>query len=136
MLENLFVGPVVSLPKLVLTEDVWTVQELRIAISRLQLKKSPDQCGVFAKLLQHVPEDFLTALLRIYNSVLQDGEVPDCWRTTCFHMLPKKLRAMHTSDFKPIANLRLLYKVFADTILVVSSIQLTPINPKKNMDSA
>ena len=118
MLENLFVGPMVSLPKpVVLTEDVWTAQELRIAIGRLQLKKSPDQCGVSAELLQHVPEEFLTALLRIYNSVLEDGEVPDCWRTTCFHMLPKKMRAMHASDFRPIANLRLLYKVFAHLIL-------------------
>ena len=118
MLENLFVGPVVSLPKpVVLTEDVWTVQELRIAIGRLRLKKSPDQCGVSAELLQHVPEEFLMALLQTYNSVLEDGEVPDCWRTTCFHMLPKKLRAMHASDFRPIANLRLLYKVFAYLIL-------------------
>ena len=108
----------VSLPKpVVLTEDVWTVQELRIAIGRLQLKKSPDQCGVSAELLQHVPEEFLRALLQIYKSVLEDGEVPDCWRTTCFHMLPKKLRAMHASDFRPIANLRLLYKVFAYLIL-------------------
>ena len=101
----------------VLTEDIWTVLELRIAIGRLQLKKSPDQCGVSAELLQHVPEGFLTALLRIYNSVLEDGEVPDCRRTTCFHMLPKKLRAMHATDVRPIANLCLLYKVFAYLIL-------------------
>jgi len=113
-LENLFVGPVVSLPKpVVLTEDVWTTQELRIAIVRLQLKKSPDQCGVFAELLQHVPEEFLKALLPIYNSVLDDGEVPDWWRTTSFHMLPKKLRAMHAGDCRPIATLRLLDTVFA-----------------------
>ena len=59
----------------------------------------------------------MTALLRIYNSALEDGVVPDCWRTTCFHMLPKKIRAMHVSDFRPIANLRLLYKVFAYLIL-------------------
>ena len=66
MLENLFVGPVISLPKpVVLTEDVWTVQELRIAIGRLRLKKTPDQCGVSAELLQHVPEEFLMALLQI-----------------------------------------------------------------------
>ena len=44
MLENMFGGPLVSLPKpVVLTEDVWTMQELRIAIGRLQLRKSPDQ---------------------------------------------------------------------------------------------
>ena len=64
------------------------------------------------------------ALLQIYNSVLEDGEVPDCWRTTCFHMLPKKLRAMHASDFRPIANLRLLYKVFA--YLILGRIEHTP----------
>ena len=118
MLENLFVGPLISLPKPVaLTEDAWTMQDLRVAIGRLQLKKSPDQCGVSAELLRHVPEEFLTALLRFYNSALEDGVVPDCWRTTCFHMLPKKIRAMHVSDFMPIANLRLLYKVFAYLIL-------------------
>ena len=66
MLKSLFVGPLVPLPKpVVLTEDVWNVQELRIAIGRLQLKKSPDQCGAPAEVLQHVPEEFLTDLLRI-----------------------------------------------------------------------
>ena len=105
MLENLFVGPVVALPKPVaLSEDTRTMQDLRIAICRLQLKESPDQCGVSAELLQHVPDEFLTALLRTYKSALEDGIVPDCWRTTSFQMLPKKLRAMHASDFRPIAS--------------------------------
>ena len=55
--NNLFVGALVSLPKpVVLTEDVWTMQELRVAIGRLRSKKSPDQCGVPADVLQHVPE--------------------------------------------------------------------------------
>ena len=118
MLENLSVGPLISLPKpFALTEDAWTMQDLRIAIGMLQLQKSPDQCSVSAELLRHVPEEFLTALLRFYNSALEDEVVPDCWRTTCFHMLPKKIRAMHVSAFRPIANLRLLYKVFAYLIL-------------------
>ena len=49
-----------------------------------------------------------------------------CWRMGKFQIAGgqpvsiccrKKLRAMHASDFKPIANLRLLYKVFAYLIL-------------------
>ena len=40
--------------------------------------------------------------------------VTDCWRTTCFHMLPNTLRALHKSYFTPIANLR---KVFAYLVL-------------------
>ena len=52
---------------------------------------------------------FLTALLRIYNSTSEDGAVADCWRTTCFHTLPKTLRALQESYFTPIANLRTVF---------------------------
>ena len=52
---------------------------------------------------------FLTALLQIYNSTSEDGAVADCWRTTCFHTLPKTLRALHKSYFTPIANLRTVF---------------------------
>ena len=93
MLDNLFVGPVVSLPKpVVLTEDDWTVQQLRIAIGRLQLKKSPDQRGVSAGLLQHIPEEFLRAFasnLRVRvggwgsSRLLADNLFSTCCRTKC-----------------------------------------------------
>ena len=56
----------------------------------------------------------LSALFRIYNSALEDGVVPG---TTCLHMLPKKIRAMHASAFRLVANFRLLYKAFAYCIL-------------------
>ena len=48
----------------------------------------------------------------------------------------EKIRAMHASDFRPIANIRTLYKVFAYFIFGASNIHLTSINPKNNMDSA
>lgn len=95
-LETLFVRPLISLPKPVVLEDIWTLQDLQIAICGLHVRKSPDQCGV-AALLQHVPQKLLTALLRIYNSAS--------------HMSPQKLRAMHATDVQPIANARLLYNL-------------------------
>ena len=125
------------------------MQELRIAIGRLQLRKSPDQCGVFAGLLQHVPEKFLMTLFRIYNSALEDEEVPDCWRTTCFHMLPKKLCAMHASDFKPysvsaqVFPLARVYSLWVPSVMPIAKehmeafkdgstqIQFAQENPKK-----
>ena len=39
------------------------------------------------------------------------------WLKTLFTMLPKDLRAEPTTDFRPIANLRLLYKAFAYLLL-------------------
>lgn len=51
------------------------------------------------------------------QSCVGNVEVSYCWRTTWAHMLPTKFRAMHASDFMPIANARMLYKVFAYLLL-------------------
>ena len=65
-----------------------------------------------AELLKHVPHEFLDALLRLYTDVLYTGEPPASWRQNFLTMLPKKLRTKQVTDFRPFANLRLLYKVF------------------------
>ena len=92
------------------------MQELRIAIGRLHLKKPTGSVWRTCKGVRTCPQKMFDGFAWIYHSVLGDGKVPDCWRT-CFHMLPKKLRAMHANDFRPLANLRLLYKVFAYLII-------------------
>ena len=38
---------------------------------------------------------------------------PSCWSRTLFQMLAKTARAQQPSDFRPIANTRMLYKTFA-----------------------
>ena len=48
------------------------------------------------------------------NEILHKGAVPCSWRKT---LLPKSHRARVPADFRPIANLRLLYKVFAYLVL-------------------
>ena len=45
------------------------------------------------------------------------GESRVSWLKTLFTMLPKDVRAKQTTDFRPIANLRLLYKTFAYFLL-------------------
>ena len=118
MLEKLFKGPCeVPLPPLYLSEPFWTIHELKIAIRRLKNDKGGDEVGLTAELLKHVPNEFLDALLRLCNDVLYTGEPPTSWSRTLFTMLPKKLRAKQATDFRPIANLRLLYKTFAYLLL-------------------
>jgi len=51
------------------------------------------------------------------NEALQHGSAPAGWKKTLFTMLPKKTRAKLVTDFRPIANIRLFYKVFAYMIL-------------------
>ena len=99
------------------TETDWTLAELKCACARLKVNKACDESGLAAELLQHVPDEFLVELLRLFNGILQHGSAPAEWKNTSFTMLPKKTRAKLVTDFRPIANIRLFYKVFAYMIL-------------------
>ena len=59
----------------------------------------------------------MNSFLQITNEILHKGVVPSSWRKTLFQMLPKTHRARVPADFRPIANLRILYKVFAYLVL-------------------
>ena len=100
-----------------LDEPLWTCRELTFAIKRLKNNKATDECGLVAEVLRCVPADCLNSLLQIMNEILHKGVVPSSWRKTFFQMLPKTHRARVPADFRPIANLRLLYKVFAYLVL-------------------
>ena len=63
------------------------------------------------------PDDFLNALLLVMREVLTSGNVPSSWQRTFFKMLPKTKAAKSVSDFRPIANVRLLYQLFAYLLL-------------------
>ena len=100
MLEALFVGPFAqpsSLPSIL--DPPWTRADLMQAIKRLKFNKASDDCGLTAELLKAVPEEYLIAMLDVFNSVLRTGQIPASW----------KLHSIQTSDFRPIANIRLFY---------------------------
>ena len=118
MLEALFVGPCQPLQRpMRLTEPRRDLSELRVAIQRLKTGKCGDEVGLTAELLKNVPEEFLSILLALYNNVLFTGERPESWCKTLFSMLPKKTWPLQPADFRPIANIRLLYKTFAYLLL-------------------
>ena len=118
MLENIFSGhPSNPSPPPQLTEADWNLQELQIAIKRMKANKASDECGLVAELLHFAPRNVLCTILNIMNTILRDGEIPCAWRKTLFQMLPKTKQSKVTTDFRPIANIRLMYKIFAYLIL-------------------
>ena len=57
-------------------------------------------------------------MVDLFNHVLFHGDAPVTWRKTFSQRFPKKKhRAILTTVFRPIANIRLLYKTFAYMIL-------------------
>ena len=87
--------------------------ELRKAVARLEANKAADDAGLVAELLHHSPEVMLEALLHLFRKVRLTGKMPETWKQTIFNMLPKTRGAKSTSDFRPIAVDRLLYRTFA-----------------------
>ena len=67
--------------------------------------------------MKYIPTEFSQSVLHLCNQVLYHGMVPLSWKDTVFTMLPKKTRAVQPSDFRPVANTRLFYKVFAYMLL-------------------
>ena len=101
MLAQFFTGPCeVPLRPVELSELFWTIHELRIGIRRLKNDKGGDEAGLTAGLLKHVPNEFLDALLRLYNDVLYTGEAPTSWSRTLFTMLPKKVESKTNDRFQ------------------------------------
>ena len=98
-------------------EQPWTLEELRLAIQRPKLKKSPDETSLTAELLQAAPEEFLAQTLAAFNIILEFGRIRGTWKLTTFSVLPKKPRATQTTDLRRIASSRLFYKVFGYLIL-------------------
>ena len=51
-----------------------------------------------------------------YKRFLENDEADQCWAETVFTLVPKAGDLQHASNWKPIAILRVLYKLFARTI--------------------
>ena len=83
----------------------------------MKVQKSADECGLFAEVLKHVPDSFIDNLVVQSNDLMRTGQVPTDWRKTSFKMLPKNMLAKVPLEYRPVATIRLLYKLFAYMIL-------------------
>ena len=118
MHEKLFTGtPEAPMRPNNLTEEPWTLQEYMGAVAKLKLNKSADECGLVAEVFRYIPTSFAAKILRLYNDLLANGHIPSSWRRTLFTMLAKHRQAPLVTDFRPIASIRLFYKIFAYMIL-------------------
>ena len=114
MPSNLFAGSAVEPERPeVLEDELFTLQELQQAIRALKSNKAANDCGLAAELLHHARQPLLQNLLGLFNHVFTTGDVPSAWRKTFFRILARFPKAKMAGDYRAIASLRLLYKVFA-----------------------
>ena len=92
---------------------MFELKELKAANGRAKLAKAADETGLTAALLGYMPDDICNDLLHMFNHMLFPGGVRAISRKTLFKMLPKTSKPRTTTDFRPIASMRLSYKMFA-----------------------
>ena len=75
--------------------------------------KCADKAGIFMEMIMSGSYCLDMVLVRMFNSLLRYGQFPSEWQTLFFVMLPKPGQPMDVNNWRPIAILSVIYKVFA-----------------------
>jgi hypothetical protein len=89
------------------------LKELRDALKNMKNGRCPDDKGLMCEMFKHAPDEFLNIMLGMFNDILISGQMPGSWRETLFSMLPKTGDRTKVQNWRPIAILRISYKLFA-----------------------
>ena len=102
-----------------------TVDEVRNQIKHLRTNKAADTKGVVAEMLKAGGEIFVQVVAELFDDVLHGGGgVPDQWKVTKLRILFKKGDKKNPDNYRPIALLPILLKVFSRVLLARMSIDL------------
>ena len=92
----------------------FTIEELEVAMKGLKNGRSKDTSGILAEMLKDGGPTLWQTLPNLYNEVLKpDKAAPTQWRRTQFTVLHKSGDARLPHNYRPIAAIPLLYKLFS-----------------------
>ena len=91
----------------------FTLPELEAALKKMKAGKASDSEGIAAEMLKIDCVILRDRILDLLNDVLSSRAVPDDWRRSRLVVLFKKGDPKMPSNYRPIAILPLLYKLFS-----------------------
>ena len=91
----------------------FALSELRAALRRMKPGKAKDSSGIAAEMLKIDCPVLQTMVLDLFNEVLTSRAVPSEWRASKLIVLFKKGDPKLPANYRPIAILPLLYKLFS-----------------------
>ena len=92
---------------------VCTLEELCKVVSRMSKRKCADRAGIIAEMFLYGGDCLLTYLVSFFNDIILTGRVPADWRESFFVLLHKGGPTADPNNWRPIAILRIVYKIFA-----------------------
>jgi len=91
-----------------------TIEELRTALKRMKKGKAKDKAGIVAEMLQADCLELHNLIVDLFTDVLAPQAIPPVeWRETRLVVIYKKGEPQLPSNYRPIALLPILYKLFS-----------------------
>eukprot|EP00973_Karenia_brevis_P062155 8644362-Karenia_brevis.AAC.1 len=89
------------------------MDEFQAALMSMKHNKAADTDNVVVEMIQFGSTLLHESILNEFNKALHSGDFEDSWHTTLFIMLPKTGNLEEVGNWRPIAVLPILYKVFS-----------------------
>eukprot|EP00973_Karenia_brevis_P058488 8145814-Karenia_brevis.AAC.1 len=87
-------------------------EEIKRAAKKMAKKKAGDDRRLVIEMIQNGGPKLFSMLADLFTDILE-GEPPDYWKSTKIRVLFKKGDAQDPANYRPIAMLPILYKLFA-----------------------
>ena len=99
------------------TVKLFKINELNIAIKKLNNSKTLDSNGISNYIIKKLPSNAKEYLLVLYNKCLSEKKIPNNWKLATVCMLKKKLNnAQDIDNYRPISKTDNLAKLFEKLI--------------------
>ncbi|XP_072938827.1 uncharacterized protein [Epargyreus clarus] len=98
-------------------DDINTnLYEIRMALKQLKNNRAPGEDGITTELLKAGGKPILIALQQLFDSVISQGIAPEAWSKSVVVLFFKKGDTSLLKNYRPIALLSHVYKVFSRVI--------------------
>ena len=114
--------------------EEFTWGEVETAIKMLKKNKAPDNAKVCAEMIKYGGEQLKHVLLATFNSIIEPSmPTPETWRKTIIKVLYKSGDSKLPQNYRPIASIPILYKLFSR--LLYNRLEKI-LDPEQHMDQA
>ena len=97
------------------SEITW--EEVLNALTLCKKNKAPGEDGIPSEFYVNLPQNWKLFLATLLNKILRDELTPDAWSIALVNMLFKKGDASNPDNYRPIALMNSLVKIFTQVLL-------------------
>ena len=99
--------------------EPFSLAEVQEAMFKMRCGRGADGHGLVLELFKYGPPCLHASLVCIYNEMLCTGQLDSSWRHTFFTMVPKSGDLKQTKNWRPIAIVKITYKILPRCFMIV-----------------